>query len=302
MKNKIAITTTTFAEYDHRPLEILLAEGYEVVTNKSGKKIEKKDLLEVCSGSIGIIAGTEKYDSDVLQKLRQVKVISRCGTGIENIDMKSALDLGIKVVNTPDAPTQAVAEFTAGLMLSLLRKIPGMNGSLKKAKWKKEMGNLIYGKKVGIIGFGRIGQRVAKLLGSFGAEIAYFDILPQVSSAAIPFMKKDVLLKWADIVTLHCTPSSKGKKVIGRNEMLLMKENSWLINTSRGELLDEKELYGFLKQGKLSAAIDVFEQEPYNGPLAELDNVILTPHVGSYAKESRIAMEIEAVENLLENL
>ena len=303
MKKKVAITLTSFAEHDSSPLQLLENKGFEAIKNDFGRKLSEEETLKLCSGCVGIIAGTETYDKDILKKLATVKSISRCGVGIENIDIESAEKLGIMIFSTPDAPTLAVAELTLGLILNLLRKINQMDAALKNGEWKKLMGNLLCGKKVGIIGFGRIGQKVAQLLSAFALELAYTDIQPKSCSTRCKRMTLEEILAWADILTLHLSSDKQQQPIIGKKEISLMKKASFLVNLSRGGMVDEQALYEGLKSGHLQgAALDVFHQEPYFGPLKELDNVILTPHIGSYAKEARIKMEFQAVKNLLAGL
>lgn len=300
VKTKIAITTSSFAEYDHTPLDLL--SGFEIKINNLGRKLNKEETLALCQGCAGIIVGTENYDRNILMKLPGLKVISRCGAGMESIDLKAASDLNIKVINTPAGPTLAVAELTVGLIFDLLRNISGADREIRKGIWKKHMGSLIKGKNIGIIGFGRIGQKVAELLACFGVNIAYYDIKQGPNHPLYP--RKDLadLLSWADIITLHCAAQNM-KRIIGKEELRKMKIGAFLINTSRGEFLDEEAVYEALKLRKLGGfAADTFIEEPYTGKLAKLDNTILTPHLGSYAKESRIEMEIETVNNLLKNL
>lgn len=311
---KIAITTTSFGKYDKKPLEVLKNRGYEVIFNPYNRTLKGDEIIEICRNAVGIIAGTEQLDADILENLTTpiypqssvidslsyLKVISRCGTGLDNVNLAAANRLGIKVFNTPDAPTLAVAELTVGLMLNLLRKINQADSAIRNGKWEKPMGNLLTGKKVGIIGFGRIGRKVAKLLVSFGCEIRYYDIRTEDEGLRTERVELDELLKTSDIVSLHV--SSK-EQIISKYEISLMKKGAWLINVSRGGVVDENALYRALKEGHLAgAALDVFEQEPYIGPLPELNNVILTPHIGSYALEARIEMERQAVENLLKGL
>lgn len=298
---KIVITTTSFGEYDPEPLKLLEKSGFEAVLNPYGRKLKKDEIPELCLGAIGIIAGTEKIDAGVLAKLPALKVISRCGSGLDNVDLNAAAQMGVRVFNTPDAPTLAVAELTVGLMLSLLRKVSQMDGIIRSGNWDKLMGNLIFRKKIGIIGFGRIGRKVADLLSVFGVQLAYCDIIDaKPDSAKCSRMSLDEIMKWADIITVHVSTSGM---LIGEKELSLMKKGSWVVNVSRGGVVDEKALFAALKNGHLTgAAIDVFEQEPYQGQLRELENIILTPHIGSYAKEARIKMESEAVENLLKGL
>ncbi len=297
---KIAITTTTFGEYDDSPIELCRKKGFEVALNPHGRKIKAEELMELAKDAVGLVAGTEPITEEALLKLRSLKVISRCGAGLDNVDLKAAGKLGIKVFNTPDAPTLAVAELTIGLILGLLRKISRMDSDIRKNKWEKLMGNLISGKKVGLIGFGRIGRRVAGLLKPFSCEVAYADPFVEDGLDGFKRLKMQELLSWADIISVHVSVSNT---IIGEKEISLMKKGGWLINVSRGGVVDEGALYKALKAKHLSgAALDVFEKEPYDGALKELDNAILTPHIGSYAVEARVEMEIQAVKNLLKGI
>jgi len=299
-ETKIAITTSSFAEYDGTPLDLL--RGFELKINNSGRKLNKEETLALCQGCTGIIAGTENYDRDILLKLAGLKVISRCGTGMESIDLKAASELNIKVINTPAGPTLAVAELTIGLIFDLLRNISAADREIRKGIWKKHMGSLIKGKNIGIIGFGRIGQKVAGFLAPFGVNIAYHDSNQGLNNPL--YNKKNLtdLLSWADIITLHCALQDK-KIIIGKEELVKMKTGAFLINTSRGEFLDEEAVYEALKSKKIAGfAADTFMSEPYIGKLTEFDNTLLTSHMGSYAKEGRIEMEIQTVNNLLKNL
>ena len=298
---KIIITTSSFATYDRSPLDELEKNQIDYTINPYGRKLTKDEVINLAKDADGLVAGTEPLNEDVLKQLPKLKVISRCGAGLDNVDLEKAKELNIKVFSTPYGPTLAVAELTLGLILDLLRKITIMDRELRTGVWKKQMGSLLKGKKVGILGCGRIGQKVAELLTSLEVEIAYYDIC--TLEGTILLMSKNELLSWADIITLHCSANADGQPVIGEAEVNLMKEKAWLINASRGGLVDEKALYSALSEGKLSgAALDVFDNEPYKGPLRSLDNVILTPHIGSYAKEGRIQMEKDAVQNLIKVL
>lgn len=304
MKNKIAITTSSFAEYNPGPLTLLKESGFAVVNNAFGRKLGKKETLKLCRGCVGIVAGTETYDQDILGKLQGLKVISRCGVGMENVDIGAANRLGIKVYSTPEAPTLAVAELTVGLILALLRKILVMDREMRVKLWKKRMGSLLFGKQVGIVGFGRIGRKAAVLLKALGADIFYTDPYGAEKETG-DFIKVgfEELLRKSDIISLHLPYSQQTDKLFGEKEFSLLKQGALLVNCSRGGIVDERVLHSALKDGKLAgAAIDVFEQEPYYGPLKELDNIVLTPHIGSYAKETRVEMEVQAVRNLLKGL
>jgi D-3-phosphoglycerate dehydrogenase len=301
---KILITTSTFGKYGSAPLDMLRNSGYELEFNPFGRKLTKKEAMSIYqNGVLGVIAGLEQIDEDVLKSAKDLKVISRCGAGIDNLDIPAAEKYGVKVYNTPFGPTEAVAELTLTLIFSLLKNILTADREMRKGIWNKKMGSLLRGKKVGIAGFGRIGEKVSDLLEKLGAKVSYYD--PFVDSDSPSIVKKSLkqLLKESDIISLHLSYSDKNRNFIGKNELDSMKKTAFLVNTSRGGLIDEKALYDRLKRKKIAgAAIDVFAAEPYNGILTELDNIILTPHIGSYAKEARVEMETESVKNLLEGL
>ena len=294
---KIFVSTSSFAKYDISPLKLLTDAGIDVQVNPHGRTLTPDECRHFYRDIDGLIAGTEALTADILGAAENLKVISRCGAGIDNVDLAAAEKRGIQVFSTPYGPTVAVAELTVSLILSLLRHVPRMDREMRSGKWQKRMGRLVQGKKVGIIGFGRIGQKVAELLMGLGAQISFCDLRTDAGKSGCTQASLDELLAWADIVTLHVP----GKKLLlGKAELNKMKSGSWLVNCTRGGVVDEKALYQLLKEGWLSgAAIDVFEEEPYRGPLIELDNVILTPHIGSYAIESRVEMEVQSATNLL---
>lgn len=298
---KIAITTSSFARYSEEPLELLQREGIEYVLNDKGRTLTEDETIQLLEGCAGVAAGTESYSKRVLDALPELKVISRCGTGMDSIDHGCAQAKGVTVRNTPDGPTAAVAELSIGLMLTLLRQVPRQDRDIRNGVWKKHMGNLLNGKRVGIVGFGRIGHAVAQRLEPFGVEIAYHD--PFVDDKNFSKLGLDPLMDWADIITLHCAKPENGGALLDLGRLSLMRPGSFVINVARGGLVDEKALYGLLTAGHLGgAALDVYAKEPYEGPLKEMDNVILTPHIGSYAREARIIMETDTIKNLLDVL
>ncbi len=301
MASKIIIGPSSFAETDKTPLNRLIAAGYEVVDNPYKRKLTKKELFDLLDGNVvGLIAGLETIDREFLEKAR-IQVVSRVGAGLSNVDLEAAHDLGILVFNTPDAPTNAVTELTIGAMLCLLRMISRMDQALHDGQWQKKIGVQLQGKTVAIIGFGRIGRRVAELLSPFGVKILVVD--PYVDESACAGYRKVTLqaaLPEADIVTIH---SSGQDCIIGEKEFTLMKKGGYLLNVARGGVISEKALVKALEDGTVAGAcLDTFEEEPYKGPLCGYRNVILTPHVGSYTAECRLQMENEAVDNLLNYL
>ncbi|NQU17122.1 MAG: phosphoglycerate dehydrogenase [Candidatus Saganbacteria bacterium] len=291
---KILISTSSFGNFDDSPIRTLESKGLEVVLNPYKRKLAVSESIELLNGVAGLIAGTEALTEDVLIKSKNLKVISRCGVGMDSVDLKTAQRLGIEVINTPDAPTQSVAELAIALIFSLLRHISVSDKNVKEGKWNKLMGNLLIGKTLGIIGYGRIGRRLCHLLSPFGLNIIAHDINEDSSAK---FVSLDELFANADILTIHVSTS---KCLIGKNELKKVKPTALMVNLSRGGVVDEDALFSALKEKRIAgAAVDVFSKEPYSGPLSEFDNVILTPHIGSYAKESRIEMEKQAVHNLI---
>lgn len=306
MKNNIFIALSTFAQYGEQPLVLLKNSGISYSANTLGRRLVREEIVEMGSNSSGIIAGVEPYDNEVLSKLPNLKCISRAGVGIDNIDLDYARDNNIIIQNTPDVVIRPVAELTIAMIFDLLRKTTFHTLLLKKRLWEKTAGNLLFGKTVGIIGTGRIGKFVAELLIKLGVNIHAYDISPDEDWANVngveyfPFNK---ILLSADIITLHALPESDQLPLIGREEIRLMKEGVVLINTSRGECIDENALIDGLKSGKVGGVgMDVFPEEPYNGKLLDFDNVVLTPHLATLTKESRLDMEIQATQNLLDEL
>jgi D-3-phosphoglycerate dehydrogenase len=199
-----------------------------------------------------------------------------------------------------------VAELTIGLMLNLLRHISFVDRELRKGNWLKETGNLLRGKKVGIIGLGRIGKKVAELLRPFDVRVSGADLQPDYAwfkaNDVLPVTLDDLIAD-ADIISLHLSHLGGNKHLLGEKEFNAMKKGAFILNLSRGDVINEAALFGALSSGKIAgAALDVFSKEPYDGPLKKLDSVILTPHIGSYAREARIEMETQAVANLLKAL
>jgi D-3-phosphoglycerate dehydrogenase len=301
MASKILIGPSSFAETDKTPMSRLIEAGYEVIDNPYKRKLTKEELLDLLTEDVvGLIAGLETLDREVLEKSR-IQAISRVGAGLSNVDLEATHDLGVRVFNTPDAPTNAVAELTIGAMLSLLRMISQMDQALHGGQWQKKIGLQLQGKTVVIIGFGRIGRRVAELLSPFGVKILVVD--PYVDESTCAGYRKVTLhaaLTEANVVTIH---SSGHDCIIGEKEFSQMKKGSYLLNVARGGVISERALVKAIESGTVAGAwLDTFEEEPYKGPLCRYRNVILTPHVGSYTAECRLRMENEAVDNLLDYL
>ncbi len=300
---KILLSPSSFGQISKEPFCLLEQNGFSMINNPYGRKLTEEDVIELASDCIGIVAGVEPLTKSVMDALPKLKCISRVGVGMDSVDLEYAKQKGIKVVNTPDGPTMSVAEMSIAMMFSLIRKIPKANANIKKGIWKKEIGNLLFGKTVGVIGLGRIGKMVAGIYSRLGNRVIGFDLFPDVAWAkqnSVEIVKLDDLMSLADIITLHVPPNKDKTPIIGKDQLLKMKESSFLINAARGGVVNENVLYELLKANKIAgAAIDVFSEEPYHGSFIELDNVVLTPHLGSYAAEGKLQMEIDAVNNLI---
>lgn len=298
MKNKVLITTSKFAEFDKSPLELLKKNNFEYLLNPYQRKLTKSEFIELQPGFNCVLAGLETLDDEVF-KNSNLEVISRVGTGMNNIDHESAKNHNIAVYNTPLGPTQSVAEITVGALLSLLRKIPEANNDLHEKKWNKLFGNLLFKKNILFVGYGNIAKRVHELVKPFAVNVFVYD----------PFLKKthfdnitlckdlsDGLIE-ADIISIH---TSSTEEIFGLKEFELMKQNVYILNSARAEVINEELLETYLNNNKIAGAwLDVFWNEPYKGSLTEHNNVILTPHIGSYSYEGRSMMELTAVKNLI---
>lgn len=291
---QILISTSSFNLDNFSELSVIRSSGIEVKLNPFKTRLTEDQVIELLGAeSVGLIAGLESLNSRVLRSATALKVIARVGTGLDSVDLGEAAKLGIKVLNTPDAPTSAVAELTLGHILGLLRNIAKSDRQIRDNKWQGQMGTLLETKTVGVVGFGRIGQRVAKLVASFGAKVIVSD--PYTDTTEYENCALDELCQLVDVLTLHLPYVEKTHNLIGSRQFQLMKKGSFVINVSRGGLIDEIALLQALESEHIAgAALDCFEQEPYFGPLSKLKNVQMTAHMGTYARETRDQMEREA--------
>lgn len=302
----VAISTGSFGKESPRPLELLRAAGFEVRANPTGRTLTSDEAKEHLQGVVGLVAGTEKLTREVLTACPQLRCISRVGVGIDGVDLAAARELSIAVVNTPEAHVDAVAELTLAGLLSLLRAIPRSDASIRGGGFEKPMGRLLRGKSVGFLGFGRVARALTRLLAPFEGERWAYDPVEDEAAAqslGVRYGSLDEVLAASDIVSLHLPYSKAAHNLIGADQLARMRDDAILVNTARGGLVDEAALLAHLDaHPKAGAYLDCFEKEPYQGPLGKAKNAVLTAHIGSYAREARIRMEVEAVENLLANL
>lgn len=303
--SKIVISTSSFDLDSNPALQRLRAQEIHLTSNPHGRKLTEDEILALLGNdTVALLAGVEPLTERVLTAAAgSLRVIARCGTGLDNVDLAAASRLNIKVLNTPAAPAQAVAELTLGLILSSLRHICQTDRLIRQGEWPRTQGRLLAGKTVGIIGCGHIGQRVARLCLAFDAHVIAHDPYPQQMPEGVTAASLETLLQQADLVSLHLPYSAQVHHLLNAHTMACMKPGAILVNTARGGLIDEHALHNALQTGQLgAAALDCFEQEPYAGPLCASERMILSSHIGSLAREARQRMELEAAENLWQGL
>lgn len=301
---KVLITPRSFEHIKDKFLELLKDAEIEVVMNPYGRVIKEDEMVELVKDMDGIIVGIDPITKRVIYNASKLKVISKYGVGVDNIDLESAKERNIVVTNTPNANSNAVAELTVGLIISVLRNIPLSDRRVREKKWDRFIGYELYGKTLGVIGTGSIGKRVIKLLRGFDLNILCYDKFPDYEWAEkenLKYVNFDELLKRSDIITIHIPLTEETRHLISERELSLMKKTAIIINTSRGGIINERDLYKFLKEGKIyGAGLDVLEDEPpQNSPLIELDNVVITSHIGAHTQESIENMAFIAIDNLI---
>jgi D-3-phosphoglycerate dehydrogenase len=301
---KILITTSTFDISNFNEDLHFVKNNFQIVQNPYFKKLTEDQIFNLMDDNVvAMIAGTEPLTDKVFKRSNSLKLIVRCGIGLDNLDLIAAKNLGIQVFNTPDAPTRSVAELTLAHILSTLRRISESDRMVRAGNWKALMGSLLFGQTVGVIGYGRIGKMVSNLLLGFGANVLVYDLFENSNIDEVKFVSKEVLLAESDIITLHIPYSLESHHFLDQEAFSNIKNGAIVINVSRGGLIDDLALYKAIIENKIAgAALDCFEQEPYIGPLINCENVQLTAHMGSYAKQSRIQQEIDSCTILVREL
>lgn len=302
-KGTVLVTTVPFGDADSRPLEILESAGLQVVLNPLSRKVAPGDLASLIGGVDYLIAGTEVIDKSVLAQADRLKLIARVGIGLDGVDLLEARRRGITVTYTPDAPSEAVADLTVGLILSCLRHIHTANYQMHGGEWHRHFGRRIGEMTVGLLGLGRIGGGVARRLEGFAPRrVIGHDLLTRDHLRVPEFVEIvgfDTLVTEADVISIHVPLTRKTQNLFDLPMLYLMKPDAVLVNTARGGIVNEQDLLHALRSGQLSgAALDVFEVEPYGGPLQDEARVLLTSHMGSMSVDSRTRMEVEAAEEV----
>jgi len=302
----VAVASSQFAVHDRRPLAMLEASGADVRINATGRRPSAAELAALAGDADAVIAGLERYDAASLPALRRLRCISRIGVGLDNVDLDLARSRGVEVLTTPLAATGAVAELAVAFILALLRDLVRQDGLVRRGDWRAVESHLLRGRALTIIGLGRIGRRIVELLAPFGAEVAAVDPFADADWCAAHRVARVGLeagLRRAAVLVIAAARDPERPLRLGAADLAALPRRAVLVNVARGGMVDEAALFDALRDGRVAGAgLDVFEREPYDGPLRELPNVIMSPHAATSAVEARIAMEIESVENVLRSI
>jgi len=299
----IQVMTHPFGQLNAEPRTVLEASGWDIRYNPYNRRLKACEVPDLVHDAWGMVAGTEPYTREVIEKSPNLRVIARVGVGFDNIDFTACRERDITVTYTPEAPADGVAELTVAQIINLLRHVHESDRSVREGVWNRFVGFLLREKKIGILGVGRIGKRVVKLLQPFQPQLYGCDLEPDLKFGEqydMPWLSMNDLFSTCDLVSVHVPLSSSNIHLVGRHELQQMPEGGYLVNIARGKVVDEDVLLDLLRSGHLrGAALDVFEEEPYEGPLAKLPNVALTAHMGASARQSRFLMELGAAEDCM---
>ena len=300
MKNesKIAVTSRSFSK--NKVLRSILESKYKNVQfNDQGKSLNGHDLISFLKDTEKAIVGLEKFDANILDKLPNLKVISKYGVGLNNLDLKELKKRNIRLAFSPGVNKRPVAELTMLHIFMSLRKVQNSLKNIKDGIWSQEKGNQLSNKTLGIIGFGNIGRLVYDFLKPYECNVLIYDIEKIKDKSVLQCSIEDIF-KSADIVTIHLPLLESTQNIVDKRLFNLCKKDLKLINTSRGGIVNEKDLFSFLKINKEAfAALDVFEVEPaFDSPLLNLENFYATSHLGSMTEEGIISMGEAAINGL----
>lgn len=286
-KARLLVTPTSYGKNDPRLKSEIEGLTASVTYNPTGKPLSSEEVANLLTNIDGYIAGLDVIDRSALAKADKLKVISRYGVGVDNVDLEAAKEKGIVVTNTPGANSVSVAELALGLMLALARQVPEAAEAVRQGKWPRLNGVSLEGKTIGILGLGAIGKQLARRLAGFDCQILAFDPVADKSFASangITLESMDTVIAKADFVSLHLPLLPETRGLVNGDFLSKMKKGAYLVNTSRGEVVDESALVRSLQTGHLrGAGLDAFTVEPPDpdNPLLHLPQVIATPHLGA---------------------
>lgn len=304
---KILVTAAGAASTGQSALEKLRAAGGEVVSPPKPGPLDAEEIRKLLPGTDAVLASLDRYSDAVLSspEARQLKIISRWGAGYDAIDLGAATQSGIVVTYTPGLLDEAVADYTFALLLALARRVPESHLAMTTGQWKRNWGHDIFGRTLGIYGCGRIGAAVARRAAGFNMRVLACNRSPKPETLkpGVQFVSLDELLAESDFVSLHASLNAENRGVIGETQLRRMKPSAFLINTARGQLVDEAALARALREGWIAgAALDVFGEEPLPAahPLRAAPNLLLSPHQASFAKETGARVTEAAAQAILD--
>lgn len=304
---KVLVTARSFGKTDSKAVDLLKANGCDVIKLEAADGPIEEQLKKEIVDADAVIAGLEDYTPELIASAKKLKVISRYGVGYDKVDLQAAKENGVAVTITPGANGDSVADLAMALMLDLARNVTVMDNSIKAKAQKRPSGLEMWQKTLGIVGAGRIGQGVGRRCRGFDMKILCYDMYQNEEfkkECNAEYVDLDTLLKESDFITIHSPLTPETENMISTEQFKMMKKDAIIVNTARGGIIDEAALYEALKSGEIrGAGLDAtVDEPPYNSPLLELENCILTPHAGAATAEASSKMSYMAAQNALEVL
>jgi D-3-phosphoglycerate dehydrogenase len=302
---KVVVTPTSFGKHDSSLKSYLENCVGKVKYNQAGRPLKSSELIDLIYDADGYIAGLDEIDSAAISSAKKLKVISRYGVGLDNVDLEAAEKKNVIVTYTPGANASAVADLAVAFILLLCRPVCKAMELTKQGQWPRMSGISLENKTVGLYGFGSVAKQVAKKLMGFGCRLIAYDVCwdsEYANEFHVDLVDRNTLTKESDFLSLHVPAVKETRNLVNSEFLKIMKNGSFLINTARGELVDEKALANAIKSGKLAgAALDAFQSEPpdKNNPLLNLSQVITTPHMGAHSEDATNRMGWMSVEDCL---
>lgn len=281
---KILVSATNYSVYCAEAKDLLEKNGFQIIENTLGRPFTFDELKRIVPDIDAVVAGVDQWSEPMFRLAPKLKIIVRFGVGVDNIDLKAAKSHGVLVTNAKGENAAAVAEQAVGLMLAMLRNLPGLDASVRRGEWKRFVGHNMDGLEIGLLGFGSIARQVVKKLCGFHVKIRAYDKYPDLQAAEklrVEICSLEDVLKYSDIVSLHLPNLPETKHIMNEKTFSMMKKEAYFLNTARGALVDENALTDALKTHRIAmAAADVYENEPVEkeNPLLQIENFICTPH------------------------
>ncbi|MBZ4645391.1 MAG: hypothetical protein PWR27_1481 [Petroclostridium sp.] len=302
MTKKVLITSRSFGQISDEPINILKDAGFEITF--AGKDFNQEEFARIIPDYDALIIGAHKFYPEDMERCTKLKIICKHGAGLDNIDLEKAKELGITVTNVPGTNSNAVADLAFGMMLACARRIVLTNNRVHNGEWKPAIGTDVYNKTLGLIGFGAIAKNVARRAKGFSMKVlAYDPFVTEVPEEFDHVRLCDIkeVIENCDFLSLHLPLNDQTLNLISKKEIASMKEGAYIINTARGGIVNEQDLYDAVVSGHIAgAALDVTVDEPIkeDNPLLTLPNVIITSHIGMYTKEAISAVSIICAKNV----